>query len=157
MSGRDRVGAALSAALLAATATGCLDRYEPDVGPPLGPLCRDIDSDPGFDVSFGLDIRPLFGRDDARCLDCHTPGGTSPLGLRVSGLNLSSYTSLIRGGVDSGDAIVLPERPCASILYQKVSEAPPYGGRMPLDGPPFFDDRDLQLIADWIAEGADDD
>jgi hypothetical protein len=37
-----------------------------------------------------------------------------------------------------------------------VGEAPPFGARMPLNGPPFLDERDRQLLADWIAEGADD-
>jgi hypothetical protein len=149
-------GRGLAACLLALC--GCLDAFEPDVGAPLRPTCTGEDSDPDTDVSFAIDIQMgLFDRADLGCTSCHTPGGGSPIGLRVSGLNLSSRAALLRGGIESGDAIVLPGRPCESILLQKVGEAPPFGARMPLDGPPFMDERDRQLLSDWIAEGADDD
>jgi hypothetical protein len=37
---------------------------------------------------------------------------------------------------------------------QKISAAPPFGARMPLDGPPFLSASQIQVISDWIAEGA---
>jgi hypothetical protein len=147
------------AALAAAghLAPGCLDPFEPDVGAPLGPPCRDEDSDAQADVSFRDDIQAgLIARPDLACVDCHSASGLG-IGFRVSGLDLSSYASLRRGGVTSGEAIVLAGRPCESILVQKVGEVPPFGARMPLDGPPFLNADELQLISDWIAEGADDD
>jgi len=52
--------------------------------------------------------------------------------------------------------IVVPGQPCASILYLKVDEAPPFGARMPLDGPPFWTEDEIQRLHDWIAEGAGD-
>ena len=143
--------------LVAVLATGCLDQLAPEQSEPLRPLCVDEDSDPDTDVSFADDIQPLFDRPDLGCADCHTPGGVQPIGLRVSGLNLSSYAALMRGGDQSGDDIVLAGRPCESVLVQKVGQAPPFGARMPLDGPPFIAERELQQLSDWIAEGADDD
>jgi len=154
---RARLGRA-AIALAAGLAGGCLDLLEPDVGEPLRPACADVDSDPDTDVSFREDLEVgLFSRSDLECVECHSSGGKHPLGLRVSGLSLDSYTALRRGGDESGEAIVVPGRPCESILLQKVGEAPPFGARMPLQGPPFLTPDDRQVISDWIAEGADDD
>jgi hypothetical protein len=144
-------------AALALTA-GCLDPVEPDVGEPLRPVCVDEDSDPETPVGFAEEIAAaLLDRADLACVDCHSGGGDNPIGLHTSGLSLSSYASLRRGGDRSGDDIVLPGRPCESILLQKVGEAPPFGARMPLDGPPFLTVEERQLISDWIAEGANED
>ena len=151
--------AVLLAALagLAAALAGCLDDFEPEVGPQHRPSCSDEDSDPSARVSFRDDIQAgLFERTDLRCADCHTPQGATPLGLRASGLNLSSFASLLRGGDEGGTDIVVPGAPCDSVLLQKVGPAPPFGARMPLDGPPFLDEAERQLLSDWIAEGADD-
>jgi hypothetical protein len=143
--------------MLAAALAGCLDDFEPEVGPPHRPSCIDDDSDPSARVSFRDDIQAgVFARTDLGCVDCHTPQGATPLGLRASGLNLSSRDSLLRGGDEGGTDIVVPGAPCDSVLLQKVGPAPPFGARMPLDGPPFLDAAELQLLSDWIAEGADD-
>jgi hypothetical protein len=140
-----------------ALATGCVDALQPVVGDPLRPGCSDEDSDPGRAVSFHDQILTgLFARTDLACADCHTPAGKNPIGVRGSGLNLTSHASLLRGGITSGASIVLPGQPCTSILVQKLGQAPPFGARMPLDGPPFLTERELQVISDWIAEGADD-
>jgi hypothetical protein len=39
-------------------------------------------------------------------------------------------------------------------LLQKIAEGPPFGSRMPLDGPPYLDEERQAVLADWIAEGA---
>jgi hypothetical protein len=144
------------ATLLALACAGCLDTVGPDVGAPLRASCSSVDSDPATDVHFDADIRiGIFGRADVHCTRCHTPGGATPIGLDVGGLDLSSEATLVEGGVH-GTAIVVPGDPCSSLLVQKLGEAPPFGARMPLDGPPYLDALDLQLISDWIAEGAHD-
>jgi Planctomycete cytochrome C len=136
-------------------ATGCVDSIEPDVGPPLRATCNNLDSDPGTAVSFQHDlVDGIFRSTTFDCVHCHTPTGDSPLGLLVGGLDLSSYDSLRRGGAQSGADVVVPGRPCDSALYRKVESGPPFGGRMPLDGPPYLTALDSDLIADWIAEGA---
>jgi hypothetical protein len=56
--------------------------------------------------------------------------------------------------VISGERIVVPGNPCRSLIVEKVREYPSFGGRMPLNGPPFLTDEEIQLISDWIAEGA---
>jgi len=140
----------LATALLAAVAS-CGDVFTPEVGAPLGAQCSDTDSDPGVTVSFQRDIQPIF---DESCASCHTPDGRSPIGLQVGTFNVSTYAGVRAGGAVRGQREVVPGRPCASGLVQKVSVFPPFGARMPLNGPPFLEDHEIQLLHDWIAEGA---
>jgi hypothetical protein len=143
---------------------GCDITYEPDVGllqaettvdsgvgsTTDGPqLARCVDSDPTTDVSFSIQVRPLTAKSPGGCLSCH---GTNT----TSGFNLGSYDSLRRGGLNSGTRIIVAGDPCASILLQKLGVAPPYGARMPYNGPPYFTAEELTLVRDWIAEGAQD-
>jgi len=126
----------------------------PDVGPRLAGTCDSADSHPGTSVSFSHDIRPLIVRPTGGC-PCHLPSsGEAGIGTELSGLDLSSFASLRAGGFHSADRIVVAGDPCSSILYQKLSDAPPFGSRMPLNGPPFWSPDELQLLHDWIAEGA---
>jgi hypothetical protein len=153
---------------LALGTAGCDMTYEPDVGllneadesdqpdaaveqlpdgaiaAPTGPC---VDGDPTTTVSFATQVRPLLGRSPGGCTGCH---GTSA----TSGFNVTSYESLRRGGQVSNDHIIVAGAPCSSILYQKLSPAPPFGSRMPYNGPPFFSTDDRALLRDWIAEGA---
>ena len=143
------VGAALSLACHA-----CVMELEPDVGEVRAGLCRPQDSDPDVDVSFKDDIQPLFEREDGPGCGCHLQDARNPFAIRVSGLDLTDYDSLMRGGDNSRDDIVVPGDPCSSVLLQKVSAGPPFGNRMPPSGPPFFSPQERTMIGDWIAEGA---
>jgi mono/diheme cytochrome c family protein len=141
--------------LVVVVSAGCLDTLGPDVGSPVRSPCSNTDSDPGTAVKFDAEIRiALFARADVHCTRCHTPAGETPLGVQVSGLDLTSLASLRTGGALSGSDIIKPGDPCGSLLIQKLGEAPPFGARMPLDGPPYLDARQIRTIADWIAEGA---
>jgi hypothetical protein len=140
----------------------CELTYEPEVGPllrteadgggpfdggPVGTLpCAD--SDPAVDVSLALDVRPLMYRSPGGC-SCHADSTTS-------GFNLASYELLLRGGLNSGQRIIVAGAPCDSILVQKLGPTPPFGSRMPFNGPPYFTPDELALLMDWIAEGARD-
>ena len=142
--------------LLGATAAGCTS-IEPDVGAPLRDLCVNEDSDPDTDVSFSRDIlQGIFNDENLACNECHSLTGATPIGVEVGGLDLSDRANLLSGGVVSGVNIVVPGQPCDSVLVQKVSAGPPFGSRMPFDGPPFLDAVQRQLLSDWIAEGARD-
>jgi hypothetical protein len=144
--------------VLALTAlTSCID-YDPDVGPLLVPPpdsqpstshigCDNADSNPGVAVSFIANVRPLMTRSTGGCSPCH-------LGRVTSGLDLSSYESMRRGGLYSGTRVIVAGEPCTSVLWQKLSRTPPFGSRMPLNGPPYFSADELELVHDWIAEGA---
>lgn len=127
---------------------------EPDVGPAFAERCVNEDSDPAQSVSYTDDILPLFFRDAAGCTPCHDPSQSGALGVQLGGLDLSTYQSLLRGGFNSTGSIVLPGRPCDSVLYLKVSPGPPFGSRMPFNGPPFLTAPELRTVHDWIAEGA---
>lgn len=137
--------------LIAVCTAACV---EPDVGTPLRATCDGSDSDPDHDVSYATDIDSTIFKGGPHCVRCHIPGFGTPIGVSLGGLDLSSYESLRHGGVQSREQIVIPGDPCASLLVQKVSAAPPFGARMPLDGPPYMDAAKVQVIVDWIAEGA---
>lgn len=150
-----RLAGVLAAGVLAgvlAGAAGC--ELEPEVGPALHARCSDEDSDPDRDVSFARDIHEGIFAGRGNCLFCHDPGAEPPLGVNLGGLDLTSYESLRRGGVNSGSDIVVAGQPCRSVLFLKVGAGPPFGARMPASGPPFLSEEDIALLHDWIAEGA---
>jgi len=140
---------------------GCLPG--PDVGQPLhvgdgsvvlgdAPAGCNADSDPSRAVSFSTDlVSGVFVR--GKCLTCHTGGGQ---GVQQSGFNIGSYAQLRSGGQHSGTNIVVEGQPCSSIIVLKIDTSPPFGRRMPYNGPPYLSTGDIQLVRDWIAEGAHD-
>jgi hypothetical protein len=134
---------------LVAMGGGCIDELDPDTGAAVAPLCGASDSDPGQPTSFASDVAPILA---ARCKACHFPDGVAPIGLQVTGLDLSTYATVIAGA--TAGPVVVAGQPCSSVLFLKVSPGPPFGGRMPLNGPPFLTDAQIQVIHDWIAEGA---
>jgi hypothetical protein len=85
---------------------------------------------------------------------CHLPNSRRTVGIDATGLDVSSYTVIMRGGTSSQDTAIVPGDPCMSLVVQKVSNAPPSGNRMPSDGPPFLNPKEIALLSDWIAEGA---
>jgi hypothetical protein len=147
-------------AIASLAVTGCLKALGPDVGPltaacvgaacPDAAVCSDADSNPAMMISFKTDILGgVLAR--AGCVNCHTGDG---LGINQSGFNMASYTTLRAGGHNSGASVVIDGQPCTSIIVEKVKAPPPFGRRMPYNGPPYLSATDIQLISDWIAEGA---
>jgi hypothetical protein len=136
-------------ALAALSLAGCLDALAPDVGEPIAGQCQKEDSDPDVDVSFADDIFPML---EQGC-GCHTSKSATAGAIESTGFSVASFATIMRGGQKSGSQIVVAQDPCASQLYQKCSEAPPYGSRMPLYGP-YLTPSQLDLLHDWIAEGA---
>ena len=141
---------------------GCEVLYEPDIGPlqatqpDAGTPSSDggfvstgtcTDSNPSAMVSFSLHVRPLTTKSPGGCLGCHGASSTS-------GFSLGSYDAMRRGGQTSGTRIIVPGKPCESVFAQKLGLAPPFGARMPYNGPPYFTAAELTLVRDWIAEGA---
>lgn len=93
-------------------------------------------SSPGYD-----DVKLTF---EDNCIMCHN-GPKAPKGLR-----LDSYESLLKGSerglvVKSGD-------PAGSELVKRIRgiSTP----RMPLSGPPWLDEKEIQMIEEWIRNGA---
>ena len=148
----------VAAVLLASI--GCLDAVDaldPNVGQPLSDRCVNEDSDPDETVTFSRHVLPLLkGAAGPVGCACHQPSDPNPIGLEQTGLDLSSFDGVRAGGINSSSQIVVENQPCDSIIWQKISPGPPFGARMPFNGPPFLSDEDRRLIADWIAEGARD-
>lgn len=98
------------------------------------------------EVFFSTDIQPLFNNN---CNVCH--GDYLP----SANLCLENYDSLMIGNSNNGPVIEPSKKPRENILYQKVAfNPPPYGLRMPMDGPPFLDEQELKYIWNWIDDGA---
>lgn len=88
------------------------------------------------------DVRPIL---QGRCTDCHDDGGSA-------GLDLRTYAGVMAGG-SSGPVVVAGD--CeGSVLWQKTGPEPPFGSRMPADGPPWLSDGDRATLCEWIRAGA---
>jgi hypothetical protein len=133
---------------------GCTDYLTPEVGPAFTEACVDADGDPARAVSYARDVVPLWQRDQAGCVGCHTPGGVTPIGFERDGLDMSTLQTLRAGGASYGTAIIVAGEPCASGLVEKLGPAPALDARMPQNGPPFLSTAERQLVKDWIFEGA---
>lgn len=103
-------------------------------------------------ISFQTDVFPLIKKN---CLPCHAEDNYNP-----SELSLDSHALLMDGG-KHGTAVV-PGKVEESLLMQKLGAKPPFGDRMPLDpkkkrgetSTKKLSDEEIQLISDWIAQGA---
>lgn len=104
------------------------------------PATADCGSDAA--VTFRDDVQPILR---SRCTDCHDDGGAASLDLR-------SHAAVLAGG-DSGPSVV-PGDCESSLLWLKTAETPPFGSRMPPDGPPWLSDSERARICDWIETGA---
>lgn len=136
---------------------GCLDALGPPVGAEQFNTCVGADSNPDVAISFEKDIRlGIMNRPDIHCVKCHLPTSPTPFGVTIGGLDMTSYATFIKGGVHSATTIAIPGDPCDSTIVEKIGPSPPFGVRMPKDGPPYLTAEDAQTIVDWIAEGAHD-
>ena len=97
-----------------------------------------VDTPTGGGTSFQNDVLPILAQ---RCAlaGCHVAGG--PLGV-----DLRTYASVLQGG--QRGAIVVAGDAVGSEIVNQIST-----GRMPLGGPP-LDAAQVQLITDWINDGA---
>ena len=111
--------------------------------------CSDAGTDPqtqtppgntGSTKSFQQHVLPILTR--SGCTGCH--GGTN-------GLRLNTVAGLLQGGIH-GPAVV-PGKADSSLIIRKTSSTPPFGDRMPQGGP-YLADTTIQVIKDWINQGA---
>lgn len=148
-------------------ATACFD-YSPTVGRPLNeqeraalsdagpPIVRDGGETGTSTVSFANEIRPMIRRraDEQGCYPCHDGRAATHVGLDLGGLDLATLGKLRQGGTTSGANIIVPGDPDKSAIIQKLRGTYPYGTRMPKNGPPFWTPAEIELVAQWIREGA---
>lgn len=127
---------------------------QPEVGERLT-ACVDADSNPAVAVVFKTQIRPIMnGLPDGPkpCANCHYHSRGTMDGINATGFDLETLSSLKKGGRNTFDDIVVPGHPCKSSIVQKLKGT--YGGaRMPKGGP-YWTGEQIQLMIDWIAEGA---
>lgn len=134
---------------LAAVTAACA----PETTEELTPACSDADSDPSKTVDYKTQVRPLLWKPQngaSSCTYCHT--STHQEGSTPVYLFLDSYAFLRKGSKTAG-AVVVPGKPCASLIVKKLRGTAVNGARMPREGP-YFTPEQIALVSDWIAEGA---
>ena len=90
------------------------------------------------------DLEPIL---QARCVMCHASAAPS------AGLALDGLDALLAGSARG--QVVVPGDPDASELVRRLrGESLP---RMPLTGPPYLTDEEIDLFVGWIAAGAESD
>ena len=101
---------------------------------------------PPGEVSYYKQIRPIL---QAHCQGCHQPAKAK------GGYVMTEFKGLLTGGDDEGLAVV-PGKPAksallAQIIPDKNGEAEMPKGKKPLHS------AEIELIKNWITEGAKDD
>ena len=97
-------------------------------------------------VSYFRDVRPVL---QEHCQGCHQPAKRS--GEYV----MTPFAALLKGG-ESGDAAIVPGKPEESNLVAQITPSKKGKAEMPKDKEP-LKQADIELIRQWIAEGAIDD
>lgn len=95
-------------------------------------------------VDYGSQVQTIL---TARCNSCHGSGQNT--------FNSSSYAAVMESTSASNKYDknhVIPNDPSGSPLVDKIEPNPDHGSRMPQGGT--LSDSDIQLIRQWIAEGA---
>jgi hypothetical protein len=128
------------AMVVALVIAGCSDRGSNPVS--LDQSAPPPPSTPSGSVSFQTQIKPIFQR--YGCASCH--GGSG-------GLFVQTVAQILQGGVD-GPAVISGKADL-SMIIKKLSPNPPFGDRMPQGGP-YLPDSTMQVIKDWINQGAKD-
>ena len=147
-----------AAGLVTVALVGC-SYLEPEQGALRANACVDADSNPDAPVDFARDIRPLMNRSATDptghgCIVCHYSTQSSHMCLDITGLDMATLGAMRRGGHTTGTDIIIPGKPCESALVKKLLGVYPVGVQMPKDGPPYWTQSQIQLVFDWIAEGA---
>lgn len=108
------------------------------------------------DVSFADDVQPILV---ASCISCHDK---SAEGYATSGFSLDDYDSVMKG--TNFGAVVVPNSSISSTLYLVIARKtdpkihmPPHYEHALAEGRGFtLTDEKIQVIQDWIDQGAMD-
>jgi len=93
--------------------------------------------------SYAADVQPIFAQ---YCFACHSGEGAT------KGVRLDGYEYVLASG--ASHPVIIPGDPSGSELLKLITgDSSP---RMPLNGPPFLTDQEIQIITSWIAAGAPD-
>ena len=88
-------------------------------------------------------------------LTANCGGGSCHINQATSGVNLTSYESLMGSiGVQYAGPIVVPGSPAGSPLIDKIlMPSPQHGSRMPPGRAP-LSEEELDMLLDWVSDGA---
>ena len=100
-----------------------------------------------YDPQVGITV---LGAGGANCIACH--GGASP----QNGVSFETYLDTVNALGTSGIPEVTPFDGLGSLIYGKTGSTPPFGSRMPLTDPAYFDNKpgDRERMRRWIDQGA---
>lgn len=105
-------------------------------------------------VSFSTQVQPIF---TSNCAGCHSSGGIDDLfGIELRLTAAESFAKLVNqpSVQDTSLTIVIPGDSASSLIIAKIdSGSPPVGARMPLFGP-VLSQSQIDLIKNWIDQGA---
>ena len=105
-------------------------------------------------VSFKDQIQPILNTD---CFRCHRVNGEADLfGIALQVGEEVAFELLVNqpSSLDANLTLVVPGDAASSLLFNKVaSDTPPTGARMPLREAPLSAES-IELIRDWIDQGA---
>ena len=105
-------------------------------------------------IRFSADVQPIFNRSCAINSGCHTGPG-APFGFVLD--EGKAYANLV--GVPSAEVTTLhrvePGRSDLSYIINKLTGIGNLGDRMPATGN-YLSDAEIQLVRDWIDQGAED-
>lgn len=111
----------------------------------IGGGCTEKQEEPEGKVSFKADVQPILERN---CVVCHHPGAE---GYETSGLSLESYGNLMKG--KNGEPVIVPGSANSSVLVRAVDQ----NANPPIVMPhrnPLLPKKDIQLIKEWVNQGA---
>ncbi|MDD4976997.1 MAG: hypothetical protein PHI29_00030 [Gallionella sp.] len=100
-------------------------------------------------VSYKKDVRPIL---HDYCLNCHEPGGQ---GLEKSGLDMSSYQSLMKG--TKFGAVIKPGDSFTSIFIQVIEGRVHPSIRMPYGMAGGLSKHNISVLKRWVDQGAKED
>jgi hypothetical protein len=102
-------------------------------------------------IDFTTQVYPAF--QEAGCLGCHGSSG----GFTIGDDAATAYDNIVNGTPGNcGLTYVVPGDPSSSFLYEKITQTPSCGNRMPNGNPGYFDVNadELEIISVWITKGA---
>jgi hypothetical protein len=110
---------------------------------------------------FLIDAEPEVGPDGNGCPDIPggvlrgtcTSAGCHSAADKTQGLDLESpgvASRLVGACALGGGLLIDPDQPSRSVMYAKVTIAPPFGSRMPLGKPP-LDSTTIACVLSWVS------
>jgi mono/diheme cytochrome c family protein len=114
---------------------------------PMGAVAEEPSAPMAAEVSYSKQIQPIFR---THCQGCHQPA------KQGGGYVMTAFASLLQGG-ESGEAAIVAGQPAASALIAQITPDAAGKASMPKDSEKALTAVEIELISQWIAQGAKDD